>query len=365
MIPLSRPHITDAERRAVLEVLDSGNLTMGPRVAAFEEAFARATGASWAVATSSGTTALHVALLAHGVGPGDEVVTTPFTFVATVNAILYTGATPVFVDVDEATMNLDASLLERALTPRTKAILPVHLFGLPCDLDAIEALATPRGIAVIEDAAQALGATLGGAPIGARGTACFSLYATKNITSGEGGMIVGRDPKILERARLLRRHGMRARNAHEILGFNFRMSDLHAAIGLAQLGRLDEMIARRRENAAVYGDRLGGLAGLTLPRDRRGATHAWHQYTVRFAGGARDAAAKALHESGVATGVYYPKPLTEQPHVRARLAAVNASPEVPVAARLSREVLSIPVHPLLTTDEREHVADAVRRFASR
>ena len=361
MIPLSKPFIGDTEKQAVLEVLESGVLVLGPRVAALESAFAAATGARHAVATSSGTTALHIALLAHGIGPGDEVITTPFTFIASVNAILYTGARPVFVDVDPHTMNLDAARVAAAVTERTRAILPVHLFGHPCDLDALRAIAAAHDLLLIEDAAQALGAELGGKKVGSLSTTCFSLYATKNVTSGEGGMITTNDDAVLERARLLRRHGMREKNVHELLGFNFRMSELHAALGNAQLARLPEFLERRRANAAWLSEALAGLEDLELPAAAVGAVHAWHQFTVKVKKGGRsrrDAVKQALAADGVASAIFYAMPATRQAHVRARGLGGEA---VPIAERLSEEVLSIPVHPLLSPEDLVTIATATRR----
>ena len=202
----------------MIEVLESGMLVQGPRVAALEDAFTRITGARHAIATSSGTTGLHLALLAHGIGPGDEVITSPFTFIASVNAILFTGATPVFADIDEATFNIDPKWIEAAITPRTKAVMPVHLYGQPCDMDEISAIARKHGVLLLEDAAQAIGATYRGRHVGTFGTAVFSLYATKNVMTGEGGMITTDDDHVADQARLLRNHGMRNRYEYEMLG---------------------------------------------------------------------------------------------------------------------------------------------------
>ena len=211
MIPISRPQISEAEKKAVLEVLDSGMLAQGPRVARLEERFAEVCGTRYAVATSSGTTALHIALLAHDIGPGDEVITTPFTFMATVNSILFVEAKPVLVDIEEETFNINSALIETAVTPRTRAIIPVHLYGYPCDMDAVMDIARQHNLLVIEDAAQAIGATYKGKPMGSFGTGCFSLYATKNVAAGEGGVITTDDEALAERCRMLRSHGMRRR----------------------------------------------------------------------------------------------------------------------------------------------------------
>lgn len=357
MIPISKPFIGDAERQAVLEVLDSGMLVQGPRVAALEASFAGACGTGHAVATSSGTTALHLALLAHGIGPGDEVITTPFTFAASVNAILYAGARPAFVDIEEDTFNINPALIEAAITPRTKALLPVHLYGYPCDMDALLDIARRHQLVLIEDAAQAIGADYRGRPVGSFGTGCFSLYATKNVMSGEGGMITTDDDALAERCRLLRSHGMPRRYHHEMLGYNYRLSDLHAAIGLVQIGRLGEFTARRRTNAAHLN---AHLKSVLTPAVRPGYGHVWHQYTVRVRPGVdRDAAVRQLNEAGVGTGIFYPVPAHRQPYLAA-LGFGEAS--LPVAERLAREVISLPVHPLLSQADLEAIVAEVNRL---
>ena len=252
MIPISKPFIGEEEKRAVLEVLESGMLVQGPKAAKLEENFTAICSTQYAIATTSGTTALHVALLAHGIGPGDEVITTPFTFMASVNAILYVGARPVFVDIEEDSFNINPALMEAAITPKTKAILPVHLYGYPCNMDAIMEIARKYNLVVIEDACQAVGARFQGRPVGSFGTGCFSLYATKNIMAGEGGMITTNDPDFAQRCRMIRNHGMQRRYYHDMLGYNFRISDLHAAIGLAQTERLEHFTEVRKANAAFF-----------------------------------------------------------------------------------------------------------------
>jgi len=356
MIPISKPLIGEAEKKGVLEVLESGMLAQGPRVRRLEERFAQVCGTRYAVATSSGTTALHIALLAHGIGPGDEVITTPFTFIATVNSILFVGAKPVFVDIEEETFNINPALIEAAVTPRTRAIIPVHLYGHPCEMDAVMEIARRHDLIVIEDAAQAVGATYKGRPVGSFGTGCFSLYATKNVMSGEGGMITTDDEALAERGRMLRNHGMRRRYHYEFLGYNFRMSDLHAAIGLAQMDRLEEFTARRRKNAAYLS---AHITGVITPRVREGCEHVWHQYTVRVDGGRdRDAAVRRLNEAGVGTGIFYPLPAHRYDYIRAVVGDVH----LPVAERLAREVLSLPVHPGLSQADLERIVEAVNRL---
>jgi dTDP-4-amino-4,6-dideoxygalactose transaminase len=353
MIPISKPLVGEAEKQAVLDVLDSGMLVQGPRVKRLEERFAEVCGTRYAVATSSGTTALHVALMAHGVGPGDEVITTPFTFVATVSPIMFVGAKPVFVDIEEDTFNVNPALLEAAVTPRTRAIVPVHLYGYPCDMDAILEIARQHDLVVIEDAAQAVGATFQGQKTGSFGTGCFSLYATKNVMSGEGGMITTDDESLADRCQLLRSHGSRKRYYYEFLGYNLRMSDLHAAIGLAQMDRLEGFTAKRRENAAYLSEHI---TGAVTPQVREGYEHVWHQYTVRVDGGRdRDAAVRQLNEAGVGTGVFYPVPLHRQGYIRDVVGEVS----LPVTERLAGEVFSLPVHPALSQADLEQIVEAV------
>jgi perosamine synthetase len=357
MIPISRPFIGPEEKRAVLEVLDSGMLVQGSRTARLEEKFAAVCGTKHAIATSSGTTALHLALLAHGIGQGDEVITTPFTFMASVNCILYVGAKPVFVDVEEDTFNLNPALVEPAITPRTRAILPVHLFGYPCDMEAICAVADRHGLAVIEDACQAVGATFSGQPVGSFGTGCFSLYATKNIMAGEGGIITTNDDIIEQRCRMLRNHGMQRRYYHDLLGYNFRISDLHAAIALAQIERLNEFTERRRINATYLSAHISSVA---VPKARPGFGVVWHQFTVRVDKGRdRDSAVKQLNDAGIGTGIFYPVPAYRQAYL---LEMGYGDLSLPVTERLVHEVVSLPVHPQLNQADLEAIVAEVNKL---
>lgn len=361
MIPISKPYIGEEETQGVLEVLRSGMLVQGPRVKQLEEAWASVCGVRHAVATANGTAALHAALLAHGVGPGDEVITTSFTFIASVNSILYTGARPKFVDILPCCFNMDPGLIEAAITPRTKAIIVVHLYGYPCYMDRIMDVARRHGIAVVEDAAQAIGADYLGKRVGSFGTGCFSLYATKNVMSGEGGMITTDDDEIARQCRLIRAHGMERRYYHDRLGYNFRMTDLHAAIGLAQLQRLDEFTTRRRANAAYLNERITNPK-VTLPsggcrlRERPAAGHVWHQYTIRVVGLDRDEAVMKLNAANVGTGIFYPLPAHKQQHLRD---LGYGTDDLPVTEQVSHEVVSLPVHPLLSKDELQIIVDAV------
>ena len=357
MIHIAKPQIGDEEKQAVLEVLDSGMIAQGPRVKAFEEAFAAMCGVKYAVATSSGTTALHVALLAHGIGAGDEVITSAFTFIASANSVLFTGARPVFVDIDPATFNLDPAKIEAAITPRTKAIMPVHLFGLTCDMEPLMEIAAKHGLIVIEDACQSHGAEYKGRRAGAFGTGTFSLYPTKNITSAEGGMITTDDPAIDEKCRVIRQHGMRRRYYHDELGFNFRMTDVHAAIGLAQLGKLERFNAARIANAATLNAHLRGVITPTTPAGQR---HVFHQYTIRVEGGRRDALMQHLTANGVGNMVYYPVPIHQQTFYVNELGYGDV--RLPETERAAAEVLSLPVHPALSQADLEAIVAAVNSF---
>ena len=356
MIKMAQPQIGEAEREAVLAVLASGRLTNGPVTRELEAAFAKDVSQTReAVAVSSGTAALHLALLAHGIGPGDEVITTPFSFQATANMILATGARPVFVDVGEDG-NIDAWKVEAAISAKTKALLPVHLYGRMCDMATLCGIAERHGLALIEDAAQAHGAELGGRRAGSFGTGCFSLYATKNVTAGEGGVVTTDDPALAERLRRLRSHGEDERYESVELGYNYRLPETSAAIALAQLSRLEELTRARWANAAVLSMSLRGVGLPNSPQQAR--EHVWHQYTVRVAQG-RDALRANLRDKGIETAVYYPKTLPAQ-----KLYRDLGYDEAPfaMARRLADEVLSLPVHPGLSEEDLGQIVDAVNAW---
>ena len=356
MINIAKPMIGDEEKHAVLEVLDSGILAQGPRVKAFEAAFAEMCEVKHAIATSSGTTALHTALLAHGLGPGDEVITSSFTFIASANSIHYTGARPVFVDINPRTFNIDPGLIEPAITRSTKAIMPIHLFGLCCEMDPIVELAQKHGLVILEDACQAHGAAYQDKKAGSFGTGVFSLYPTKNITSAEGGMITTNDPDVAEKSRTIRQHGMRRRYYHDELGFNYRMTDVHAAIGLAQLKKLDHYNLKRLENARFLSQNLEGVITPYVPD---GCQHVFHQYTVRVPNGRRDALLEHLNACEIMTSIYYPVPVHKQTFYMQEL---GYSLSLPVAEMVAQEVLSLPVHPGLSRADLERIVSAVNNF---
>jgi perosamine synthetase len=351
-VALSRPTIGQAEVDAVSDVLRSGHLAQGEVVAQFEQAFAAYIGCAHAVATSSGTTALQLALLALGIGENDEVITTPFTFIATATSILHVGARPVFADIDPRTLNLAPESVRERMTPRTRAIMPVHLYGNPCDMDALTNIALEYDVALLEDACQAHGAGFQGHRIGSTGLACFSFYPTKNITCGEGGMLCTSEPALAERARMLRNHGMRVRYRHEMLGYNLRLTDVHAAIGIAQVARLDDLNRARRENAAYYD---ANLVGAHRPALYPGAESAWHQYTLIVDRDRRDAVAARVEARGVGVGIYYPVPVHRQPLAE----PLGISACCPNADAAADAVLSIPVHPGLSAEDRASVVEVV------
>lgn len=392
-IPVAHPLLGVEEEDAMLAVLRSGQLAQGERVAAFEKRFADLCQVPEAIAVSSGTAALHLALIAHEIGYGDEVITTPFSFAATANVILLVGAIPVFVDIDPETYNIDPVLVEAAITPRTKAIMPVHLYGNPCDMQRLQALADEHHLLIIEDACQAHAASIHGKPVGSFGTGCFSFYPTKNMTTGEGGIITTRDPLIAERARLLRSHGQQERYRHIALGFNLRMTELQAAIGLVQLEKLERFTEKRRANASYLNQHLSPF--IKTPLERDGYRHVYHQYTIRVPDeGDRDVWVTRLRERGIDTAVHYPCPIHQQPFYTEardlyRIAArplddeqlttivktptgplknsngsgagtltaarpaesANPLPWLPEAEKAACQVLSLPVHPALSEDD--------------
>lgn len=337
-------------------VLSSGSYILGRFVSEFENDFARFVGAAHCVGTNSGTSALHLALLAAGVTRGHEVITTPATWISTSWAISYVGARPVFVDIDSRTCCLDPNRIESAISPRTKAILVVHLYGQPADMAAITSLADRYGLAVIEDAAQAHGARIAGQHVGTFGrVGCFSFYPTKNLgATGEAGAIVTDDTAIADQVRRLRDHGQTSRHVHGEIGFNMRMEAMQAAVLSVKLRRLGEWLSARRFIAQAYRQSWCGLSGLQIPFEASGTSHAWHVFGLRSA--RRDELAAHLHSRGVATAVHYPTPVHLQPAYRS-LGCRRG--DFPIAERLSDEELTIPLFPELTTAEMNRVVESV------
>lgn len=359
MIPVARPDIDDAEIAAVTEVLRSGMLAGGRRVAELEDRWAEFIGVRHAIAVSNGTVAEMCIFAGMGLEPGDEVITVGHTFNATVSSILYAGAAPVFVDIDPETYDIDPDQVAAAITPRTKAICPVHLFGLPADMDPLLELAERHGLVIVEDACQAHGAQYRGRRVGSFGHGAFSLYGTKNMTTGEGGLITTDDDALADWIRLYRNQGMRERYRHDILGYNFRLTDIAAAIGLCQLDKLERNTARRQAIAKRYDEAFADLP-VVVPSVPAYRTHVYHQYTLDV-GPARDAIVADLAAAGVSTGIYYPIPVHRQPYVL----ALGIRADLPVTDRAAARSLSLPMFPGLSDGDQTTVIEAVRAVVGR
>ncbi len=360
-IPPARPVIGEAEIDAAVRVLRSGMVVQGPEVAAFEREFGELVGGRHCVAVNSGTSALQLSLMALGLGPGDEVIVPSFSFAASANAVRLVGATAVFADIEAGSFCLDPDAVAAAITPRTAAIMPVHLYGHPAAMDRIVPIAERHGLAVVEDAAQAHAAALDGRPVGSFGAAgCFSFYPTKNMHSLEGGMVTTADAELARKLRLLRNQGMEARYQNEIVGANMRMTDVAAAIGRVQLTQLAGWTDKRRANAAYLDERLNGVV---TPPVAEGAKHVYHQYTVRVTGD-RDAFQAGLKELGIGNAVYYPTPIHRlRPYLNE-----DGTPgpwKLPETDRAADEVVSLPIFPALTTEELDRIAEAVNTVAVR
>ena len=343
---------------AMARVVENTAFIMGPQVAAFEKAFAEYLDARFCIGVNSGTAALQLALMACGIGLGDEVIAPSFTFFATAEAVSVLGAKPVFIDIDPVSYTIDPAQLEAAITPRTRAIIPVHLYGQAADLDPILEVAQRHNLRVIEDAAQAHGAEYKGKRVGALGDAgCFSFYPSKNLGAyGEAGAIVTNDEALAQKLRLLRDHGSTSKYAHAIVGYNFRMEEIQAAVLGVKLPHLDDWNNRRRERAGVYNDLLKDC-GLTLPREVEDARHVYHVYAIQSEN--RDKLQNHLTAAGIQTGVHYPIPIHLQP---AYASLGYGGGDLPVTEQLSERVLSLPMFPELRADQQSHIADAIRAF---
>lgn len=361
MINLASPHIGEEEVEAVSRVLRSGGLAQGPEAAAFETEFATFIGGGKAVAVNSGTSALHLALLALGIGLGDEVLVPSFTFAASANSICLAGATPIFVDIDPQTFCIDPNRIQSSITSRTRAIMPVHLYGHPADMTSIQLIAKEHNLLMIEDAAQAHGARWDGQPVGLLGdAACFSFYPTKNMTSGEGGMILFQDTSYERMARLLRNQGMERRYDNEVVGFNLRMTDIHAAIGRVQLRRLPNWNVARAQNAAQLTERIKGpMTPVVLPN----ATHVFHQFTVKVPENIRDPFVELVQQRGVGCGVYYPTPVHRLSSFglcdRCRIENGGRCDKLSVTDQIASECVSLPVHPGLSEQDINTITEVV------
>jgi perosamine synthetase len=353
MIPIAKPLIGEEEKTAVMAVLDSGMLASGPRTEEFEKKFAEYVGTKYAIATTSGTTALHLGLLSLGVTHGNEVILPAFSFIATANTVLFCDATPVFCDVDPKTFNIDPEKIDKLITKNTKAIMPVHLYGQAADMKPIQEIAENHGIDVIGDACQAHGATYNGKMVGSFGDVeCFSFYPTKNMTTGEGGMVTTNNEEVADLTISLRNHGREKTKwgyEHGRLGYNYRMTDIGAAIGLEQLKKLPKNIQMRQKNAAYFDSHLRSVE---IPYVIPEAQHAYHQYTVKSKH--RDTLTQELKRNEIGFGIYYPQPLHTYRHLKK-----YGHKDLKVSELLSTEVLSLPVHPALSTQDLETIVRVV------
>ncbi len=358
MIPAAKPIIGDEEREAVDRVLRSGMLAQGPEVKAFEDEFSAHVGGRHCVAMNSGTSALHLGFIAAGIKPGDEVIVPSFSFAATANAVVLAGAVPVFADIDPRTFNLDPDHVEKLITKKTTAIMPVHLYGHIAAMDRFDEISSKYGVKIVEDAAQGHLASLNGRNAGEFGiVASFSFYPTKNMTAGEGGMVVTDSAEVARTLRLLRNQGQEIRYHNEIIGFNTRMTDIHAAIGRVQLRKLPGWTATRQSNAAFLD---ANLKGVVVPYLQPGTTHSYHQYTIRIPGGSsekRDAFMKAITDKGVGCGVYYPIPIHKLP-------SFNLNLDLPETELVIKECVSLPVHPSLSQSDLETIVSVVNEVAA-
>lgn len=367
MIPLSSPDITEAEVQAAVEVLRSDRLSLGPKVQEFEESVCRLTGSRFAVAVNSGTSGLHLCVKASGIGPGDEVITTPFSFVASANAILFEGGVPVFVDIDPASYNIDVSRIEAAITPRTRAILPVHVFGHPCPMQEIRDIADRHGLAVIEDACEAIGARVNGRAAGTFGeTGVFAFYPNKQMTTGEGGVIVTGDDEVARLCRSWRNQGRGEGGSwlqHERLGYNYRLSDINCAIGSAQLGRLPEMLRRRAQVADWYTERLKLVPEIVPPAlPAPGADMSWFVYVVRlrdeFSRQHRDRVLEELRGLGIGCSDYF-TPIHLQLFYRERFGFQEG--DFPLTERISERTIALPFFNHLPQGDIDYICESLRR----
>lgn len=354
MIKISSPIVGNKEYKAIKEVLNSGNISQGKKVEEFENNFSRYIGSKYATAVSSGTAALYLSLLALGIKKGDEVITTTFSFIASSNAILYCQATPVFVDINPETFNIDPDKIEEKITSKTKAIIVVHLFGLPADMIRIKKITKKYKISIVEDACQAHGAMIGDKKVGILGDiGCFSFYPTKNMTTAEGGIVVTNNKRINDHIRLLRNHGMKRRYEYKEVGFNLRMTDIHAAIGIIQLRTLDMLNQKRIDNADYLTKNLSNR--VECPIIAKGYKHVFHQFTIKIPK-KRELFQTKLTNLGIENVVYYPRPLHKEVIYRN---FINPDLKLPIAEKISGQVLSIPVHPSLTKNDLKYIKDSI------
>lgn len=359
MISIASVRMDEEVAREVLKVIQSGQLAQGPKVEEFEKAFAGYIGTKYAVAVNSGTAALHVALLAAGIKPGDEVITTPFSFIATANCCLFCNAVPVFADIDDKTFNITPATIEKKITSKTKAVIIVDLYGQACEMDEIGEICRKHNLILIEDACQAHGAMYKGKKMGSFGIGCFSFYPTKNMTTGEGGMVTTSDENIARLSKMIRTHGQAQRYIHDMLGYNYRMTDIAAAIGICQLKKLDEANTKRLKNARYLTENLGKIKGIIPPYIAPERNHVFHQYTIKVTESykmSREDLQKKMLEKGIGTAIYYPIPIHKQPLYQ----KLGYNDTIPTAEAVSRQVLSLPVHPYLTEEDLQTIVKVIK-----
>jgi perosamine synthetase len=363
MIPIAKPIMGDEEAKVVEAVLKSGMLAQGEYVSEFEQSFSKYVGVQNSVAVSNGTVALDLALKALGIQQGDEVVTPAFTFIATANSILFQGAKPIFADVDDQTFNINPGDVLERITAKTRAIIGVHLFGHPFDLKAVQEICKDHHLFLIEDSAQAHGAEYNGKKVGSFGVGCFSFYPTKNMTTGEGGMITTNSADSAETCRLLRNHGDNGKYHHITLGYNYRMTDIEAALGIIQLRKLDGFNDKRIKNAEYLNEHIN-VEGLEMPYKKKGVKHVYHQYAAVIEDGfsmSRDAFMQYLRDKGIGSAIYYPMPIHKQPLYQ-RLGYTDENVRCPVATALSKKILSLPVHPALREEDLMYIVETINNL---
>ncbi len=356
MIQIAKPIIGEEEKRAVIDVLESGQISPGKKVEEFEHAFASYVGAKHAIATSSGTTAIKAILMVNKIGPGDEVIVPSLTFGATASPVLFCGARPVFADIDPDTFNISPQSIQEKITAKTKAIMPVHLFGLPCEMKAIAEIANDKKLILVEDACQAHGAEYFGKKIGSENTSAFSFYATKNMTTGEGGMVTTNNDAIADGCRRVRNHGQSTRYQYVELGYNFRMTNIHAAIGIEQLKKLDAMNAARIKNASFLRENLPPM--IKIQKQIAGAKHSYHLFSARMKN--RDKTLKILNEAGIESGAYYPTPV----HKTELYKKLGHNTSLPNTELVCREIFSLPIHPSLTEEDLFYITEVVKSICA-
>ncbi len=356
MISISKPSIGEEEIEAVTDVLKSGDLAQGKNVEAFEKEFSAYLGAKYSAATSSGTSSLQIGIETLGIPEGSEIITTPFTFIATANSIVYNKCRPIFADINPNTFNIDPVSIEQKITEKTKAVLIVHLFGQPCEMGSIMKICQKNNLLLIEDCAQSLGAEYSGKKAGSFGEiSTFSFYATKNITTGEGGMISTNKQKIERESKIIRNQGQDGQYNHVKIGFNQRMSEIQAAIGRIQLKKLDILNKKRAENARVLTESIEKIPWIEIPYTIKNAKHSWHQYTIKTREN-RDRFLSYMAENGIGAKIYYPTPLNLQPIYR------DPKQSCPISEKISKEVVSLPVHPRLKAEEIDYIIKKIKEF---